>query len=232
MTTANAEAKSDAQPALIPHRWYTVMRNLGLAFFALIAVTVLSFALLLPDLALAALVILPPAAVLAGVLSPVRSEAQLSRQQRRNGSLLGFFGCILLVVYGYWLFAWSGFAALRSSHRFHSAIAGADRIVIRDGGFDCCCTNVDTQAVLLVLTNQADIAEFNSLIKFRAPVMKCRCCGYPGVDWWKGEERLALTSVQHGHALRWDGFSGDVGFTRSSSRMVRKWFKTHCGIEF
>lgn len=232
MATANAEVKSDAQSALIPHRWYTVMRNLGWAFFALIAVFFLSVPLSLPDIALAALGILPPAAVLAGVLSPVRSEARLSRRQKICGGFLGFFGCLLLIAFGYWFYAWSGIAGLRSTHRFHAAIAEADRIVIRDGGFDCCTTNVDDEAVLLVLTNQADIAEFNGLIRFRAPVMKCKCCGYPGVDWWKGEERLALTSVQHGHALRWKGFSGDVDLTPASSRKVREWFKTHCGIEF
>lgn len=51
------------------------------------------------------------------------------------------------------------------------------------------------------------------------------CCGYPGIDWWKGGERVALTSVQHGLALRWGFFSDDYPFTDESSKALVQWLK-------
>ena len=51
------------------------------------------------------------------------------------------------------------------------------------------------------------------------------CCGHPGIDWWKGGERLALTSMQHGQALRWNTFSDDYPFTAESAEALARWFE-------
>ena len=117
---------------------------------------------------------------------------------------------------------------------FFKTIAGADRIVIRDGGFNCCVSiaEIDKERVSAVITNAAEIAAFTSMIQFEDGPMgpPCMCCGYPGVDWWKGGERVALTALQHGEALRWRAFSGDCPFTSESSQALARWFKEHLGI--
>ena len=55
--------------------------------------------------------------------------------------------------------------ALPISERFQSAIADADRVVIRDGGFGC-CTKPERDPVLLALTDPKEIADFNAMFKF------------------------------------------------------------------
>ena len=117
---------------------------------------------------------------------------------------------------------------------FFKTIAGANRIVIRDGGFDCCVPieAIDKERVFAVITNAVEIAAFTSMIQFEDGPMDppCMCCGYPGIDWWKGGKRVALTALQHGEALRWRAFSGDCPFTKESSQALARWFKEHLGI--
>ena len=113
---------------------------------------------------------------------------------------------------------------------FFKTIAEADRIVVRDGGFDCCVSEeaIDRQPTLAVLTNAADVAAFTAMIQFEDDPGggQCMCCGHPGIDWWKGSERLALTSVQHGQALRWHTFSDDYLFTAESAESLARWFES------
>lgn len=113
---------------------------------------------------------------------------------------------------------------------FFKTVSEADRIVVRDGGFDCCVSEeaIDRQPTLAVLTNAADVAAFTAMIRFEdgpAGGWQCMCCGHPGIDWWKGAERLALTSVQHGQALRWRTFSDDYPFTAESAAALARWFE-------
>jgi hypothetical protein len=111
---------------------------------------------------------------------------------------------------------------------FHKAISTADRIVVRDGGFNC-CGPVDDQKVLFEVTDAREIKEVYEHIQFKSPQVPnaCMCCGYPGIDWYQGEKRLVLTSVQHGRALRWKGFGCDAQFTEESGLWVGKWFLSH-----
>lgn len=113
---------------------------------------------------------------------------------------------------------------------FFKTISEADRIVVRDGGFDCCVPEekIDRQPVLAVVTNAAEVAAFTAMIQFEdspSTGAYCMCCGHPGIDWWKGGERLALTSVQHGKALRWRTFSDDYPFTAESAAALARWFE-------
>ena len=55
---------------------------------------------------------------------------------------------------------------LRSDLPFQPAIADADKIVIRDGGYDCCKPNVDLDPVLFTVTNQAEVKEVVAHLKF------------------------------------------------------------------
>ena len=110
---------------------------------------------------------------------------------------------------------------------FTNRIARADKIVIRDGGHDCCGAKIDEQPVLLVVTNAAEIAEFNSRLRFAVSddMGCCACCGHPGIDWGKDGRRIALTSAHHGFALRWCDFPCDMRFDPDSVRALAKLFQ-------
>jgi hypothetical protein len=112
---------------------------------------------------------------------------------------------------------------------FARAIAHVDRVVVRDGGFNC-CGPVDNQQRLVALTNVQEIAAFRSAIQFEARQEGrggCLCCGYPGIDWYQGTNRVALTAVQHGTALRWKDFPGDAMLTPESSHALARWLLDH-----
>lgn len=117
---------------------------------------------------------------------------------------------------------------------FQKTISTADAIVVRDGGFNW-CHSVDGQKVLFRVTNAREIKEVAEHIKFRSPqaLGGCMCSGFPGIDWYKDGKRIALTSVQHGIALRWKGFPGwkglpgDAHFTQESGKWVVTWLAKH-----
>ena len=114
------------------------------------------------------------------------------------------------------------------TNRFASLIASADKIVVRKGGYICCSTNVDVQPIATIVTNAADIAAFNSLLRFyRSPYFSCACCGYPGIDWWVGDRKIVLSNVHHCRAIRWEGFSGDMLLVKESSDNLRAWLESH-----
>ncbi len=119
------------------------------------------------------------------------------------------------------------------TNRFATLIAGADRIVVRKGGYICHSKNVDEQPIAATITNAAEIAAFNRSLRFyrNYPGLSCWCCGYPGIDWWSGDRRIVLSSVQHGRALRWEGFSGDMPLVKDSSIKLQSWLQNH-GIKF
>lgn len=111
------------------------------------------------------------------------------------------------------------------TERFQSAIADADRVVIRDGGFGC-CGKPERDPVLLVLTDPKEIADFNAMFKFedKGQNGSCMCCGHPGVDWWKGDVLVARTAAQHLQGLRWKGFYGDASLVPESRKLLGEWF--------
>ncbi len=109
--------------------------------------------------------------------------------------------------------------------RFQEAVAEADRVVIRDGGFGC-CTKPERDPVLLELKDPKEIAELRGIFRFKdlGSNPSCMCCGHPGIDWWKGDELLARTAVQHLTALRWKRFNGDAELTPEASEALSAWF--------
>ena len=111
---------------------------------------------------------------------------------------------------------------------FHKLATKADRLVTRKGGSGCCGT-VDDDEILFFTTNRNEIAKVNDLIRFETNQMwnACMCCGYPGLDWYAGNKRIALTSVQHGRAIRWNEFPGDALLTSASSKQLVEWLATH-----
>ena len=108
---------------------------------------------------------------------------------------------------------------------FRKAIAAADRIVVRDGGFNC-CGPVDDQSILFEVTDPAEIESVRANLEFAGTTGPCMCCGFPGIDWYQGTERIALTAVQHGKAIRWRGWA-DLRLTDASGEWFAQWLVAH-----
>lgn len=117
---------------------------------------------------------------------------------------------------------------MRYQRRFRATTASADRIVVRDGGYDCCGPVVG-QKILFEITDERELKEVRNNLRFEPgeSFSACMCCGYPGIDWYRGNRRIALTGVQHMHSLRWKGFPGDAYLTEESSQWLGQWLKRH-----
>jgi hypothetical protein len=157
---------------------------------------------------------------------PVRVPTERKQQSMR--ARISWIGVVSFV-----LWATIGADAIPSDqwtyhNEFHNAVSAADSIVVRDGGFNC-CRSVDGQKVLFRVTDSNEIKEVARHIQFQSPqsMDSCMCCGYPGIDWYKGGKRIALTSIQHGMALRWKGFPGDANFTDDSAKWITTWLAKH-----
>jgi len=125
--------------------------------------------------------------------------------------------------------------------QFHETIRNADRIVVRDWGFNC-CRSVKNAPAFFTVTDPSEIQDVHNHIKFIGITNEltygCMCCGDEGIDWYKGFRRLALTSRQHAQSLRWKGFScsylgpfrvsyGDIPFTDDSAEWINDWIGSH-----
>ena len=128
--------------------------------------------------------------------------------------------------------------------KFQAAMTEVDRIVILDGGYDCCNEKDDKQLPILVeITAPDEVEMFKKNMCFpNDPIESadmCLCCGWPRISWYKGDTRIALTSVQHGIGLRWSKFStitclaiwrvgyGDMVFTAETKVWFADWCKAH-----
>lgn len=168
-------------------------------------------------------------AVLIGILLPYRSDRGLSKARKVLFAVLAAPAALQLAATAFWVVYVSD---LLVNVRFAAAIRDADRIVIRDGGGGCCGARPDLEPELYVITNRSEIAEFNKMVVFDRMDLPCMCCGYPGIDWWKGGKRVVMTAVHHGQTLRWgSGFCGDAHFAPGSARRLQDWFKAHCGVD-
>ena len=229
----NAQTPPSAKPARKPGKLFPVLFGLWLG--AILAVFVQGF-LDGPSGVVEVLATVANAAIvwaLAGLLVLFIGEQERTRHRaswadssttKSPSFLIGVAVPVVAVLLGATPAAWA-------AHRLHATISRADRIEIRDGGFDCHWQS-HSQRALAVITNSAEIAAFNRMIRFkgRASLLRCRCCGYPGIDWWRDGKRVALTSLQHGRAIRWDGFTGDRPLTKSAAKELCRWLEDH-GID-
>ncbi|MCR5752861.1 MAG: hypothetical protein K6G91_12970 [Kiritimatiellae bacterium] len=152
----------------------------------------------------------------------------MATRLRRGSCLLRlikwFFAAVFLFVAALWLYCRFGTDVI-----FACTVRGADRIVVRDGG-GTCHSEPDSEPILYEITNKTEIAAFVDMFKFSGRSLRCRCCGYPGVDWWRDGKRFAVTALHHKEALRIDGFFADLRLTEESSSRIMEWLKSHCGI--
>ena len=121
---------------------------------------------------------------------------------------------------------------------FRPRIARADKIVIRDGNVNW-DKPTDKDPVLATITDPKEIAAFNRMFVFveksdkeewdpRADIgLGCGCPGGPGIDWWKGGEKLAQTALHHGKTVWWDGFTWDFVLTKKSQKAIADWLSSH-----
>ncbi|MHC4547092.1 MAG: hypothetical protein ACYSYL_21705 [Planctomycetota bacterium] len=64
--------------------------------------------------------------------------------------------------------------------------------------------DIDKHKILMVITDPKEIDKFTKSIEFSIFQRQeaCACCGWPGIDFYSGSERIMVTSVQHNKALR------------------------------
>jgi len=104
---------------------------------------------------------------------------------------------------------------------FRRTIATADRIVVRDRGFDR-SDRVDNKAILFEVTDSSEIqAVARNLTFTRRYSVGCDCSGFPGIDWYQGDKRIALTEVKHREAILWD--DGEFGLSEGFRGWLSNW---------
>ena len=205
-------------------RWYGAARGLAI---------VLPFEVVLLPLMIMVSAYLPLAigisAALIGMAVPGRPHVGKSAWRTVRESLVRIFAALHIIITGALLYFATGLFGFLIDMNFRSAIKDADRIVIRDGG-GLCHSKPDKEPEIFEITNKAEIASFNEMFKFSGRTMPCCCCGYPGIDWWRDGRRVVVSALHHGHALRVEGFVGDLRLTVVSSQRIQKWLEDNCGL--
>ena len=175
-------------------RWYGVER--ALAFALPLELFLIPIAFIVS--AYIPLVVVVVAALI-GWAVPGRPHVGKSVWRSIRETIVWLFAVLHIAIVGLWLY----FAVL-AYMSFRSAVKDADRVVIRDGG-GLCHSDPDKEPVLFEITDKAEIAAFNDMFEFTGRTVPCMCCGYPGVDWWRGDKRVAVSAIHHGSALRVEG---------------------------
>ena len=121
-------------------------------------------------------------------------------------------------------------AQTRSLDEVLPETAEADRLVIREGGHTCCVSAEDIRKkpVWSEVTDPEEIAEVRRSLTFagRAYLNPCMCCGDPGMDWYKGDELCAITTVKHGKAIM-KSRTEVVNLDQASRDWLRSWLREH-----
>ena len=108
---------------------------------------------------------------------------------------------------------------------FHKIVVQADRIVVRDGGYDR--RAVDNAKRLYESKDSKEIKNLLSILQFekKQDGGECDCYGYPGIDWYKGKKILAVTALQAGAGFNWKEFPSEANLTKKSSKLIIKWLE-------
>ncbi len=112
---------------------------------------------------------------------------------------------------------------------FQKLVAGTTKIVVRDGGDTCCVTPQKTlkQRVYFVIDDPGEISDLIGHVVFTpgAKQNDCLCCGHPGIDWYVGDRRVAITAVKHGYGLMKNSLIST--FTPESRAWFENWLLNH-----
>lgn len=219
-----------AEVSKSPRRLYSVVRNLEWAFPATFVLGIIAVPFWSADMYAGMALSLTAVALAFGLLRPRRVEKSLGKWRIRLVSLLAPLAVLQVVIGLAALCRGSLIGGQMRTLAFQPEIADADRVVIRKGGGGC-HGDPDRDDVLYVITNKTELAEFGKMFRFSGSSMPCGCCGYPGVDWWKGDKRIVLSAIHHGITLRVKGPSSDLRLSHFSRLALAKWFKDHCGID-
>jgi hypothetical protein len=116
-----------------------------------------------------------------------------------------------------------------SAHTLAKAVAGADRIRVRSGG--TCHRDIDSERTLFEETEHAKIEDVIRAIQIdtmRSSWQRCRCCGDPSIEFYRGGELIVTLGFHHGTNLRWrEGWRGDGLLTDESAAALRAWLVEH-----
>jgi hypothetical protein len=104
----------------------------------------------------------------------------------------------------------------------------ADKMIVRDGGRDC-CASVNKDPVLFEVNDSKEIKEFiiNMNIRNYQDSSFCECCGWPGIDFYKDGKRIAITSIKHGFLISWKNLPSDANLTKGTQKWLKKWLMKH-----
>ena len=201
---------------------YGVARYLCIAFFLNIACLIFGVSVIWPLTPIALVAI----AVLLGLAFPRRPKG---RWQGFRETIVYFLSAFHLLLVGLWMHFVLGYFGMALNARFRAMTDCADRVVIYDNvGF--CHAAPTEEPALYETTNKAEIVEFNALFRFAGTTLQCKCCGYPGVYWWRDGKRIGALSIHHGKAVRVEGKGCDWRLTLDSGQHIEKWLKEHCGV--
>ena len=134
--------------------------------------------------------------------------------------------CSLLILLTVGIaYSHAGFSSpesLTADWKLRKVMLKADRIVVRDGGMNC-CRPVDNNPVFFEVTDPEEIKTFieNMKICGYGDPQGCECCGWPGIDFYKDGKRIALTSVKDGAGIWWK--KSEAELTEGAQKWLREW---------
>ena len=106
-------------------------------------------------------------------------------------------------------------------------LKGATKLTIRSGGL--CHRTPAEERTLLTVTDEAEIRKVVDCLKIPPPprdLIRCRCCGDPTLEFFKGDALLASVGLHHGVLIRSLDVS-DVELTPRSAQTLCRWLADH-----
>ena len=133
---------------------------------------------------------------------------------------------VVLAVLGAGWFL-SEVVGLRRQWTLHAVLGEADRIRVRTGG--TCHRMPDAELTVFEETDPARIREVVAAIRLMpGPQSRCMCCGYPSIEFYRGDELITTIGYHHGRSIRWpDRWKWDVELTSDSARSLNQWLAEH-----
>jgi hypothetical protein len=75
-------------------------------------------------------------------------------------------------------------------------------------------------------TDPARIREILEGIRAGSTGTSCMCCGWPSIEFYRGDELLVTLSVHHGQSLRWPGHEGgDARMSVRTAAWLKDWLR-------